>query len=140
MAGAAVVGLTAALVALRRFVCPRGKAKPACPTWDCGYHDPTARMAYTGTAFTQPLADLFDPVLNSRKHLIPFKGHPSAPTDAALVTETDDRALSSFWRPAFTAVARVFQRAHLLQNGSLHLYILLIIIAVVIMLVAAIAS
>ena len=140
VAGAAVVGLTAALVALRRFVCPRGKAKPACPTWDCGYHDPTARMAYTGTAFTQPLADLFNPVLNSRKHLIPFKGHPSAPTDAALVTETDDRALSSFWRPAFTAVARVFQRAHLLQNGSLHLYILLIIIAVVIMLVAAIAS
>ncbi len=138
--GGALVLLTAALVGLRRFLCPRGADKPQCPTWDCGYHEPTARMAYTATAFTQPLADLFAFALKPRKHLIPFKGHPAAPTDAALVTETDDRALAGFWRPLFTFFARVFQRAHLLQSGSLHLYILLILITVVVLLVAAFAS
>lgn len=131
--------LAVALVMIRRGVLPRGGQKPVCPTWDCGYHAPTARMAYTGTAFTQPLTDLFAFLLKPRKHLIPFKGHPAAPTDAALATETDDRALAGFWRPLFTFCARVFQRAHLLQNGSLHLYILLILLTVVILLIAAFA-
>ena len=135
--GGVVVALTGALVLLRRFICPRGKEKVLRPTWDCGYREPTARMAYTGTAFTQPLVDLFAAVLKPRHHLIPFTGHPATPTDAAFVTETDDRALAGFWRPVFTWFARVFQRAHLLQNGSLHLYILLVIIAVLILLAAS---
>lgn len=138
--GGTVVLLTAGLVGLRRFLCPRGEIKPVCPTWDCGYHAPTARMAYTGTAFTQPLVDLFAFTLRPRKHLIPFKGHPAAPTDAAFVTETDDRALAGFWRPLFTFAARLFQRIHILQSGSLHLYILLILITVVVLLIAAFAS
>lgn len=138
--GGTLALLTAALVALRRFLCPRGSVKPSCPTWDCGYRAPTARMAYTGTAFTQPIVDLFTWILRSRRHLIPFRGHPAAPTDAALVTETDDRALTGFWRPIFTCFARAFQRAHLLQNGSLHLYILQILLTVIILLIAAFAS
>lgn len=138
--GGALALLTAALVAWRRHLCPRGAIKPSCPTWDCGYHAPTARMAYTGTAFTQPLADLFASVLRPRKHLTPFKGHPAAPTDAALVTATDDRVLFGFWRPLFSLGSRLFLRAHLLQSGLLHLYILLILITVVVLLVAAFAS
>ncbi len=133
----ALVLLVAALVAIRRFLCPRGRVKPACPTWDCGYHAPTARMAYTATAFTQPLVDLFAPLLKPRHHLIPFKGHPATPTDAAFVTETDDRTLTNFWRPVFTWCARLFQRAHLLQNGSLHFYIFLALLAVLVLLAAS---
>jgi hypothetical protein len=48
-------------------------------------------MAYTATAFTQPLADLLRPVLRSRRHIIPFTGEPAAPSDAAFAAETDDR-------------------------------------------------
>ena len=136
-AGFALVLLTVALVAVRRFLCPRGAIKPGCPTWDCGYHEPTARMAYTATAFTQPLVDLFAPVLRPRHHLIPFRGHPATPTDAAFVTETDDRALTGLWRPLFRSSARLFQRAHLLQNGSLHFYIFLLILAVLVLLAAS---
>lgn len=138
--GLALVGLTAALVLLRRFICPRGNEKPLRPTWDCGYHEPTARMAYTATAFTQPLVDLCASILKPRRHLIPFTGHPATPTDAALVTETDDRALAGFWRPIFTWCARLFQRAHLLQNGSLHFYIFVVILGVLALLVAAMAN
>ena len=136
-AGSAVAVLVGALLLVRRLLCPRGAVKTSCPTWDCGYHAPTARMAYTGTAFTQPLQDLFQPVLRARTHVIPFKGDQYDTSDAALVTETDDRALAAFWRPAFTFVARVFQRAHLLQSGSLHLYILLVLVALLALLVLA---
>lgn len=135
--GLLVVVMTLALVLFRRFVCPRGKVRQSCPTWDCGYDDPTARMAYTGTAITQPIVDFCSPILRSRRHLIAFRGPPAKPTDAAIATETDDFALEHFWRPLFRFVARLFQRIHLLQNGSLHLYILLVILAVLILLAAA---
>jgi hydrogenase-4 component B len=135
--GAAFAVVVGALLLVRRFACPRGAEKPRLPVWDCGYDRPTARMAYTATAFTQPIVDLFRPLLRTRRHVLPFKGDPSAPSDAAIVTETGDVAIDGFWRPLVTKVARLFQRAHLLQSGSLHLYILIILIAVIALLVSA---
>lgn len=141
----ATVGFTFAavvvsLLLLRRFICPRGKIKPRLPVWDCGYDAPTSRMAYTATAFTQPLVDLFRPILKSRRHVQPFKGDPASPSGAAIATETDDFALGGLWRPLFSRAARLFQRVHLLQSGSLHFYILIILIAVLALLVAALVS
>lgn len=118
---------------LRRALLPRGHENPRNLTWDCGYAEPTSRMAWTGTAFSQPLADTFKDVLKPRTHVVrppaPFPG------DAAVVTETDDAGLSRFWQPVFHVLARAFQRAHLLQNGSLHLYITLMIVAIVLLLI-----
>ena len=138
--GAVFIVFTVSLLMLRRFACPRGKEKRTSLVWDCGYEEPTPRMAYTATAFTQPLADFFRPLLRSRRHLIAFKGDPAKPTDAAIAAETDDIAISALWRPLFTKFARLFQRAHLLQNGSLHFYILIIHIAVLVLLVFALVS
>lgn len=138
--GCAFATLAAALLLLRRFACPRGAEKPRLPVWDCGYDSPTPRMAYTATAFTQPLADLFRPLLRTRRHVLTFKGDPASPSDAAIVTETDDVAIGGLWRPFFHKIARVFQQAHLLQNGSLHLYILIILIAVLALLVFALVA
>jgi formate hydrogenlyase subunit 3/multisubunit Na+/H+ antiporter MnhD subunit len=138
--GLAFAAVTVSLLLIRRFACPRGAEKPRLPVWDCGYDRPTTRMAYTATAFTQPLVDLCRPLLRTRRHVIAFKGDPASPSDAAIATETDDLALGGLWRPVFTQAARLFQRAHLLQNGSLHLYILIILIAVLALLVAALVS
>lgn len=138
--GFAFAAVVVSMLLLRRFICPRGKIKPRLPVWDCGYDAPTSRMAYTATAFTQPLVDLFRPILKSRRHVQPFKGDPAAPSGAAIVTETDDFALGRLWRPLFSRAARLFQRVHLLQSGSLHLYILIILIAVLALLVAALVS
>ncbi len=138
--GAAFFAITIVLLLVRRCLCPRGDSKIYTPVWDCGYHEPTARMAYTATSFTQPLVDFFKPLLRTRRHVLPFKGDPSAPSDAAIVTETDDIALKGFWQPIFLKIARLFQRAHLLQNGSLHLYILIILMAVLALLVFALVS
>ena len=140
VAGLVFAALTAALVALRRFVCCRGGEKTVSQGWDCGYDAPSPRMAYTATAFTQPLADLFRPLLRSRRHIVAFKGNPAAPSDAAFATETDDIALSGFWQPVFTFTARIFQRIHLLQNGSLHFYILIGLLAMLALLVSALVS
>jgi formate hydrogenlyase subunit 3/multisubunit Na+/H+ antiporter MnhD subunit len=138
--GLAFAAVTVSLLLIRRFACPRGAEKPRLPVWDCGYDRPMARMAYTATAFSQPLVDFFRPLLRTRHHVIAFKGDPASPSDAAIATETDDLALGGLWRPVFTKIARLFQRAHLLQNGSLHLYILIILMAVLTLLVFALVS
>lgn len=138
--GLAFAAITVSLLLIRRFACPRGAEKPRLPVLDCGYDRPTTRMAYTATAFTQPLVDLCRPLLRTRRHVIVFKGDPASPSDAAIATETDDLALGGLWRPVFTKVARLFQRAHLLQNGSLHLYILIILMAVLALMVFALVS
>ncbi len=114
LAGGAVVLLTAILLFVRWLLCPRAVEKPSVPTWDCGYHAPTAKMEYTGTGFTQPLTDGFK-------------------------VRNEDPVLEHGWNPVFTFFARLFQRVHSLQNGSLHLYILLILISVVLLLAAAFA-
>jgi NADH:ubiquinone oxidoreductase subunit 5 (subunit L)/multisubunit Na+/H+ antiporter MnhA subunit len=142
---AAVLGLvfvfiSASLIFIRRFVCRRGADKPLLPVWDCGYEAPAPRMAYTATAFTQPLADFFKSVLRSRRHVIPFKSSPASPTDAAIAVETDDAAVTALWRPLFTKIARLSQRAHLLQNGSLHRYILVGLVALVLLIAFALGS
>jgi hypothetical protein len=145
LTAAAIIGgvfamVTAFLILLRRFGCPRGAKRPRLPVWDCGYDSPTPRMAYTATAFTQPLADSFRSLLRPRRHVVSFKGECASPCDAAIAVETDDIAISSLWRPIFTKFARLFQRAHLLQNGSLHLYILVILLALILLLVFALIS
>ena len=125
-------GLAASLLTFRFFL-PRGREHPRRPTWDCGYAQPTPRMSWTGTAFSQPLADTFGEVLRPRVHTKRAKG--LFPADAAIAVETDDAGVTRFWGPIFHVGARFFQRAHLLQNGSLHFYVLLMILAVVVLLV-----
>ena len=125
-------GLLLGLWAIRRLL-PRGKEHPRRPTWDCGYAAPTARMAWTGTAFSQPLADTFEAILRPRVHVKHVKG--LFPGDSAIAVETDDAGVTRFWGPIFHVCARLFQRTHLLQNGSLHFYVLLMIIAVAALLI-----
>lgn len=125
-------GILVGLLLLRRLL-PRGKEHPRRPTWDCGYAAPTARMAWTGTAFSQPLADTFAAILRPRVHMKHVKG--LFPGDSAIAVETDDAGVTHFWGPLFHACARFFQRIHLLQNGSLHFYVLLMILAVAALLI-----
>ena len=62
----ALLVLAAALFLIRRRL-PRGREETATGTWDCGYARPTARMQYTASSFAQPLTDLFQIFLRTRR-------------------------------------------------------------------------
>ena len=64
---AALLLLVIGLFLVRRYL-PRGREETATGTWDCGYARPTARMQYTASSFAQPLTDLFQIFLGTRKH------------------------------------------------------------------------
>ena len=72
-------------------------------------------------------------ILRPRVHVKHAKG--LFPGDSAIAVETDDAGVTRFWGPIFHVCARLFQRTHLLQNGSLHFYVLLMIIAVAALLI-----
>ena len=125
--------LTAFLLIMQKLLSKRGSRRSA--TWDCGYSRPDKRMEYTGTAFTQPLADFFEPLLRIRKQL--KKPHGFFPVSAELETEVEDGGTRNFWRPLTELTIRAADRCHALQSGYLHFYIVLILLTTGVMLVYA---
>lgn len=128
------ISIFLAVVLFLQHIWGRKKIRRSC-TWDCGYARPDARMEYTGTAFTQPLTDLFAPILKVRKQLI--KPESIFPTQASLDEQIEDRGVREFWKPLTVLALRFADRIHTLQSGSLHFYILLMLLTLGAMLLYA---
>ncbi len=124
-----------ALVLLLCRIKGRGSTRQSC-TWDCGYVHPDPRMEYTATAFTQPLSDLFSPVLKTEKKLTPVKSY--FPDRASFEEKVSDGGIKRFWEPLFSAFTVMAEKIHRLQSGFLHFYILVIVTALILMLAVAI--
>lgn len=99
-----------------------GREVGSSPTWDCGYAAPTTRMQYTASSFSAPLVELFGGLLRRR-----MRGErPSGmfPHATTLVTETPELVAERGYRPAFALLAALAERAHVLQEGRVQLYVL----------------
>ncbi|MBO7741503.1 MAG: hypothetical protein J6S21_03025 [Victivallales bacterium] len=101
-------------------------------TWDCGFAEPTARMEYTGTAFAQTITDFFAGLLAPKKKI--RKPEELFPRELHYEEKIGDRGISLLWRPIFNAVSVLSGKLHRLQSGSLHFYILVITVTLIIML------
>lgn len=131
------LGVIVAVIFLK-WLCrclPRGKEESTGPTWDCGYARPTAKMAYTGTALAQPVLDWATRLLHLKRHGNAAQG--LFPKDASVHLHAEDQANRFVWQPVLQLTRKLADKIHHLQNGSLHLYLLVIIIALLAMLVAA---
>lgn len=114
----AVIG-GAYLLRLRRS--PRSQGA----TWGCGYLEPTPRMQYTGTSFSEMVVTLLGRIV------APHRQRPAI--DAAMptgdvrfhyaVTET---VLDRILTPLFHAVGLGFSFLRRVQHGQLHIYVLYI--------------
>ncbi len=125
-----LVLLTAALLLIRWKILSRKKTVSV--TWDCGYAEPTARMQYTATAFIQPVNDLFNAVLRQKKQLVKPDG--IFPGKASLEVEVPDGGSRWIWDPVFKAGSYLSEKVKHLQSGFLHMYILIMVLAVLLML------
>ncbi|MBR7144948.1 MAG: hypothetical protein IKD10_08395 [Lentisphaeria bacterium] len=101
-------------------------------TWDCGFAEPTARMQYTASAFIQPLADLFNSILRQKKSVAAVK--ELFPKKAEFIVETPDGAGRWLWAPFFKTASFVSDKVKHLQSGFLHIYILIMVLAILLML------
>jgi NADH:ubiquinone oxidoreductase subunit 5 (subunit L)/multisubunit Na+/H+ antiporter MnhA subunit len=115
----------AAIAGLRHFLLS-GRIVGASVTWDCGYAAPTARMQYTASSFAQPIIELFQFFLRTKKHItIPDTYFPSA---GNFKSHTPDMGWEHFYNPIFTGIRRFFLRMKIVQEGRMHIYVLYIVV------------
>ncbi|HTQ50580.1 MAG TPA: proton-conducting transporter membrane subunit [Candidatus Acidoferrales bacterium] len=124
--------LVAMLVLVRRGLLA-GRPVSESATWGCGYVQPTARMQYTASSFAQPLTDLFQPLLGTKKTVVPARG--LFPAEAALKTETPDLSREEMYRPMFERAEAWLSQLRWLQHGNVQLYILYIAATLMVLLI-----
>lgn len=122
-----------ALLAMLRLGLLHNRTVGSTGTWDCGYAAPTARMQYTASSFAQPLTDLFQIFLRSRKQPVALRA--TFPESTHFATETPDVWRDLFFQPVFNGVAWIFGRFRWLQHGRVQLYVLYIAIALLALLI-----
>jgi hydrogenase-4 component B len=119
--------LMIAIVALTLRALVRRGPVSAAGTWDCGYAAPTPSMQYTSSSFAQMLVSLFGwalrPKTRAPRLRAPF------PSEAAFHSEVADTVLDRAVLPAASGVARVLGWFRWVQQGSVHAYLLYILVA-----------
>jgi hypothetical protein len=124
--GSALLATTVA-VALGRQALLRGREVRTGATWDCGYTVRTSRMQYSGASFVQPITQQFESLLGvSRQEespggLLPRHAGPESPAR--------DPAEERLFRPLFAALDRLAGELRWLQSGSVHSYVLYVVLA-----------
>jgi formate hydrogenlyase subunit 3/multisubunit Na+/H+ antiporter MnhD subunit len=129
---ATLIAAWAGIGLLRRRLLARREVRQGV-TWDCGFAEPTARMQYTGSGFTQPVTTLFGDLLRTRTEF--RKSGGLFPREASLESRTPDVFLEGLFGAVFRGFKRTLLKLRWLQHGRLHLYVLYIAITVFVLLV-----
>jgi len=124
-----LVGIIA--LAFKKLV--RTKVISEAGTWDCGYAEPTARIQYTGSSFSQILVNLFAFILWPKTHWSSIRG--LFPRTAHFKNIVPDTVLDRLVLPLFYLGGRNLQSLRIFQQGQTHLYVLYILIIVIILLI-----
>ncbi len=118
-------------------------------TWDCGFATaggvggaggPSPRIQYTASSFAQMLVGLLRFVLRPREHRphlhTPFPQPPHGEGGVGFKSHVDDLVLDGWVLPAIHRIERCFMRLRVLQYGRAQLYVLYVLIALILMLLA----
>lgn len=104
----------------------------ATGTWDCGYAEPSCRMQYTGTSFSQPVANFFSLLLQGQERADRPTGF--FPRVAFQSTHIPDLYLEKVYRPFFLWIENRLSRWRWIQHGRIQAYILYISVTLLVLL------
>jgi len=100
-------------------------------TWGCGRIGQTSRMAYTSAAFAEPLRRVFAELYRPTKDLT-VSTHPESRYHVRAITYTSEVHPwfeTIIFDPVLHLVRLVSARVRQLQAGSVHLYLLYVVVA-----------
>jgi hydrogenase-4 component B len=119
----ATVGVAAAL--LRARIRAHAEAPPV-GTWDCGYAQPAPTMQYSSSSFAEMLVGLFAWALRPSAH----RPHLAAvfPHAEGFHSHVPETVLDLALLPSTRAVGRAFHWLHFVQRGTVHRYLLYILL------------
>lgn len=99
-------------------------------TWGCAYPRPSARMQYTGSSFAAYAAERLLPrPLQSQVKRTDVRG--LFPEPAELASQCPDALQENVYEPLFHRVADLCSRLRFLQQGSIRVYLVYMLLAVV---------
>jgi len=129
--------ITLGVFALRQMMI-RKTGQRISPTWGCGYTAPTSRMQYTATSFGQNPVDFFRLLLHPERKIERPQG--IFPEKAMLEESVTDGGERCFWQKIFRAAGKIAEKSHALQSGSLHFYLLIMVLTLIGMLLFAVTQ
>ncbi|MBZ0111455.1 MAG: hydrogenase, partial [Thermoanaerobaculia bacterium] len=127
----AVAGLL--LVALSPAWRRARKERPGLPTWNCGYSEASPRLQYTSSSFAELVTSRFAWALRPKVQRARVEGYFPAPTRFA--SHTDDIVLDRIL-PLAENLRRFAVRLRAMQQGNLQQYVLYVLVAILVLLLA----
>jgi len=104
-------------------------------SWDCGIPSLTPRMQYTATAFTKPIRLIFKRIYLPRRELrISYHVKPFFVKAIKYTGEITPFFEKYIYEPVTISIFKVARKVRLLQSGSLHLYLLYILVTLILLL------
>lgn len=103
-------------------------------TWGCGYLEPTARMQYTGTSFSE-MAVSFLGVIAGPDRRRPKLDTAIAAAGARFYYSATETVLERVLTPVFHVAGLTFSYLRRVQHGQLHIYVLYIFATLCILMV-----
>lgn len=94
-------------------------------TWGCGYPEPTARMQYTGTSFSEMVVNFFGAIVAPKRRR-PALAAAIPPAGTRFDYTVVETVLDRFLTPLFEWVGLGFSYLRRVQHGQLHIYVLYI--------------
>lgn len=110
------------------------------PTWGCGYTAGTAKHQYTGTSFSDNIASLAQPILQSKKEMIPIEEMDIFPKPRIFVTRKQDVVRKKFIELPIDKMLTLFKKLAVMQTGQIQHYILYAFVYMLILLVLTILN
>jgi hydrogenase-4 component B len=105
-------------------------------SWDCGMPSLTSRMQYTATAFTKPIRMIFKRIYLPRRELrVSYLVKPFFVKSIRYSGEITPFFEKYIYEPVAIFIHKVAGGVRLLQSGSLHLYLLYILITLILLLI-----
>lgn len=106
-------------------------------TWDCGFGGLSPRMQYTATGFSKPLRIVFRVLYRPKRELQLKKGpSPYYPHEQHYVVSTETVLEKYIYRPMASALTHWARKTRFyVQTGSVHIYLIYILFALILLLV-----
>jgi len=111
------------------YVQRRSRARATGVTWDCGYAQPTARMQYVDSSFSETLVDLFHWAVQSHQQRPDLRG--PFPLVSRFRSDIPDVVLDRIVQPLLGVADRGLARVRVLQRGPIQVYLLYVFLIVV---------
>ncbi|MDA8411805.1 MAG: proton-conducting transporter membrane subunit [Treponema sp.] len=134
--GLALVGVVTLLLLYFSFAA-RGARKPGRGTWDCGFAAPTSRMQYGASSFGEFLGRNLSFVRVTRRKSRRPRG--AFPAPGFYSSKTPDPVLDLSIRPLAAFAGRSIARMRILHQGQTQIYLIYVLLATVILLIAGVA-